>query len=101
MQIKENAGRWVTMPNCIGGALCWCVRFVFDSFVLRDSVACVGRGLLLVGIGGKSGKRKRWRAGIFDFLFLNFFATKIWAFSISPTLNSFTLSFALSRHFFC
>lgn len=34
-----------------------------------------------MGIGSKSGKRKRGRAGIFDFLFLNFFATKIQDFS--------------------
>ena len=27
--------------------------------------------------GGESGKRKAGRAGIFDFLFLNFFATQI------------------------
>ena len=45
------------------------------------SVVCVRRGLLPVK-GGKSGKRKAGRAGIFDFLFLNFFATQISAFQI-------------------
>lgn len=33
-------------------------------------------------LGGKSGKRKAGRAGIFDFLFLNFFATQISSLSI-------------------
>lgn len=45
------------------------------------SVVCVRRGLLFGG--GKSGKRKAGRAGIFDFLFLNFFATQISAFQSS------------------
>lgn len=40
-----------------------------------DSVACVRRSRLLFEVGSKSGKRKRGRAGIFDFLFLDFFAT--------------------------
>lgn len=44
-------------------------------------VVCVGRCLLLWG--GESGKRKAGRAGIFDFLFLNFFATQISAFQSS------------------
>lgn len=46
------------------------------------SVVCVRCGLLPVR-GGKSGKRKAGRAGIFDFLFLNFFATQISAFQSS------------------
>lgn len=45
-----------------------------------DGVARVRRIRLLFDVGGKSGKRKRGRAGIFDFLFLNFFATQIWGF---------------------
>ena len=45
---------------------------------------------------GKSGKRKRGRAGIFDFLFLNFFATKIQDFSSLPLLIlSLSLLFCL------
>ena len=39
--------------------------------------------------GGKSGKRKAGRAGIFDFLFLNFFATQISGFSIIAVLAFF------------
>ena len=79
-----------------GGALCRCVRMLARSMLVGascsialcvgDSVACVRHCLLLVGIGGKSGKRKRGRAGIFDFLFLNFFATKIQDFSSLPFL---------------
>ena len=44
--------------------------------------------------GGKSGKRKAGRAGIFDFLFLNFFATQISAFQ-----SSLFCLFCFSRHF--
>lgn len=69
---KEKAGHWAKMPNGIGGVLCGRVQL---SCVLGDSVARVGHCLLHVRVGGKSGKRKRGRAGIFDFLFLNFFAT--------------------------
>lgn len=49
------------------------------------SVVCVRRGLLPVR-WGKSGKRKAGRAGIFDFLFLNFFATQISSLSIIAVL---------------
>ena len=50
------------------------------------SVVCVRRGLLPVRGVGKSGKRKAGRAGIFDFLFLNFFATQISSLSIIDVL---------------
>lgn len=83
MRIQEKAGRWEKMPNGIGRR-CedmrngWRVHRVRLSCVLGGgSVACVRRSLLLVRVGSKSGKRKRGRAGIFDFLFLIFFATKI------------------------
>lgn len=44
------------------------------------------------GVGGKSGKRKAGRAGIFDFLFLNFFATQISSLSIIAVLPFLLLS---------
>lgn len=79
MQTQENAGRCENMRNGIGRVLYRCV-FLFACSMCGDSVACVRHRLLLVGIGGKSGKRKRWQVGIFVFLFLNFFATQIWGF---------------------
>ena len=50
----------------------------------------------LVTVGGESGKRKAGRAGIFDFLFLNFFATQISAFKY----YCFAFSFRFYRDFF-
>ena len=96
------------MPNGKGGCvvkICKTVGacIVFDCLMCwGDSVARVRRNRLLFEVGSKSGKRKRGRAGIFDFLFLNFFATKIRDFPFSHFLLSslFSLSFTLSRHFF-
>lgn len=47
---------------------------------------------------GESGKRKPRRVGIFDFLFLNFFATKIRDFFLSPLSHSISLASLLLSH---
>lgn len=59
---------------------------VFDGWVV---LYVLGVACYLLGLGGKSGKRKAGRAGIFDFLFLNFFATQISSLSIIAVLPFF------------
>lgn len=53
---------------------------VFDRWVV---LYVLGVACYLLGLGGESGKRKAGRAGIFDFLFLNFLQLKFQAFQLS------------------